>query len=454
MLKSKLFPHQEEALIYSRDRNKFLICDDMGLGKTLESLAIAIEKKGQKNLPRCLILCGVNATKYNWDEEVKRHTYEKSIIIDGTKKKRMELLNKWNDSDIFFGIINVEAIRQMDVLEYLLDMNIPMIILDEIHKCKNSQSKIGKIIHLFQATYKIGLTGTPIQNQIIDVFNLLKWIGAEKRNYFVFRNRYCILDELFKSQIIGYRNTQEIHKNLNLHMIRRLKGDVIDLPSKIYTKEYVEITASQKKIYKQNKEAILEMMRQQIDIPDNPLTLLITLRKITGGLLTKENPKMDRLIELVEELKVRGKKVVIFSCYKEIINSIKLELKSYNIKSITGETKIALRQEMINQFQEAKGFNILCGTIGAMGTGITLNTAEYVIFFDKDYSPSNNSQAEDRLHRIGQVNRVNIITLVTKKTIDEGIEAMLNYKRKNIQEVVDGKLRKGNLNILKQLLKD
>lgn len=452
--KTKCYSHQLEAFNYGMSRERFILADEQGLGKTKQSIDIAVGRKLKNGVTKCLIICGVNSTKYNWENEIIIHSYEESIIIDGSKAKRLKKIEEWRDNDRYFGIINIEALRQEDILKAIQEVAPQMIILDEIHKCKNPQSKQGKAIHLLNARYKIGLTGTPIQNKVIDVYNPLKWVGAERRNFFVFRNRYCVLGH-FKN-IVGYKNLPEIHEILNRNMLRRKKADVLDLPPKIYKTEYVELTAKQRFLYRQNKESILEMLNMGMNIPDNPLTMLMTLRKITGGLLTEENPKIDRLKEIIEDINEENKKVIIFSNYKEVTNKIKSELESkYKVLYIDGDVDIQTRQRLVDKFQNTNDYNIIIGTIGAMGTGLTLNKAEYVIFYDKNYNPSDNEQAEDRSHRIGTENKVKIITLVAKNSVDERVEKLLVEKKKVITEVVDGTVKvNSNRDILDYLLRD
>jgi SNF2 family DNA or RNA helicase len=451
--KTKCYGHQLECFEYGMAHEQFLLADEQGLGKTKESIDIAVGRKLYNQVQKCLIICGVNSTKYNWQNEIGIHSDEQSVLIDGTKAKRLKAIKEWGDGNAYFGIINIEALRQDDILEQLKLLPIEMIILDEIHKCKNPMSKQGKVIHTLKAKYRIGLTGTPIQNKAVDVYNILKWLGAENRNFYAFRNRYCIMGNF--RNIVGYKNLHEVHAILNRVMLRRLKNEVLDLPPKIYKKEFVELTAKQKLLYRQSKASILEMLNMGINIPDNPLTVLMTMRKVTGGLLTEDNPKMDRLKELLNDYQEENKKAIVFSNYKEVTRKIKEQLESegYKILYIDGDTDISKRQEQVEIFQNSNDYNIIIGTIGAMGTGLTLNKAEAVIFYDKHYNPSENEQAEDRAHRIGTMNRVNVITLVAKDTVDERIEKLLVEKKKVIDEVIEGK-QMSNRDVLDYLLKD
>lgn len=452
--KTECYGHQFEGFNYGMNNKKFILGDEQGLGKTKQSIDIAIGRKIHNNIEKCLIVCGVNSTKYNWEEEVKIHSFEESIVIDGNKNKKLQMIEEWKNSNIYFGIINIESLRIVEILVALRQLGIEMIIIDEIHKCKNPMSKQGQAIHLLPSEYRIGLTGTPIQNKVIDVFNLLKWVGVERRNFYAFRNRYCILGP-FKN-IIGHKNLGELNAILNSCMLRRLKDEVLDLPPKIYKNEYVELTSKQRVLYRQNRESLLEMIRMGLNIPDNPLTILDMLRKVTGGLLTEDNPKLDRVEELLEDIKEEDRKVIIFSNYKQVTLKIRDRLNNKygkDVLYIDGDVEGEERQQIVNEFQKDNKFKIIIGTVGAMGTGLTLNTAEYVIFFDKAYNPADNEQAEDRSHRIGTRNSVNIISLITKNTIDERIESLLVEKKKVIDKVVDGEFKfKSNRDVLNYLL--
>lgn len=432
--KTSCFSHQLEGFEYAKIHPKFLLGDEQGLGKTKQAIDIAVYRKYSSNVRKCLIVCCVNSTKYNWYDEIEIHSFEGATLIDGSTTQRIDKIEEWRRNGDYFGIINVEALRQEDIINIL--KNVPMVILDEAHKCKNPNSKQGKAIHKFSAKYRIALTGTPIQNKALDVYNILRWLGVENRNFFAFRNRYCIMGQF--RNVVGYKNLREINEKLNSVMLRRLKNDVLDLPPKVYKTEFVELTEEQMFLYRQNKESVLERLRRGIDIPSNPLTLLMDMRKVVGGLLTKSNPKLDRLKELLADIKEEGKKVIIFSNYKEITSMVCDEISMFRPLVIDGDVDVKDRQERVRDFQNAEGFKVILGTIGAMGTGLTLNTAEYVIFFDKNYNPSENEQAEDRSHRIGTKNTVNVITLVAKNTVDERVERLLRDKKEVIDYIVDG----------------
>lgn len=444
VVKTKCYSHQLKALEYGLAKNKFLLADEQGLGKTKESIDISVNRKLRGEVNKCLIVCGVNSTKYNWGEEILIHSDEEYFLVDGSKKVKLEILNNWKLSNKLFCIINVESLRIEEVVLCLLDSNIDMIILDEAHKCKNAESLQGKVINMLNATYKIALTGTPIHNKPMDIYNILKWLEVENRNFYQFRNRYCILNN-FKN-IVGNKNMMELNTIIFKIMLRRTKKEVLDLPPKIYKNEYVQMSPKQIKLYKGDKKSIIQKLKDGISVDTNPLVELLNLRKIVSGIFTIENPKLDRLLELIEDIKEENKKVIVFFNYKEVAKKVleallEGKIKDKDVYYIDGDVKVINRQMQVNEFQNSKGFKIIMGTIGAMGTGITLNKAEYVIFYDKNYNPSENKQAEDRSHRIGTVNSVNIISLLCRDSIDIKIEKMLKEKSEVIEELLRDKNR-------------
>ena len=181
--------------------------------------------------------------------------------------------------------------------------------------------------------------------------------------------------------------------------------------------------------------------------------MMIRLRQATGwtGILSskvQESAKMARMIELVEEITSSGQKAIIFSNWESITTVAKEQLKSYNPAYITGATKADERMKEVERFQNDDKCKVIIGTIGAMGTGLTLTAAQNVIFLDSPWNMALKAQAEDRAHRIGTKGTVNIITLVCKNTIDERIEELVEKKGQISDALVDGKVSIEDINYL------
>lgn len=187
----------------------------------------------------------------------------------------------------------------------------------------------------------------------------------------------------------------------------------------------------------------------------NPLSCTLRLRQLTGGLFTDDNPKLERIKDmLTEEIIPNGYKAIIFSQWEQIANLYNEALQEYNPVYIVGKVSPEDRQKEVERFQTDPNCKLAIGTIGAMGTGLTLNKASYVFFIDKLWNSGENAQAEDRAHRIGTAGTVNVISMVAKGSVDEGVEEYLLENQDLFDRVVDGNGSKADIKtILNKLLK-
>lgn len=449
--RTKPFEHQMDSFKYALTHNKFLLGDEQGLGKTKQALDIAVARKHK--MRHCLIVCGVNNLKWNWYKEVEIHTNEKAHILGsrvnrkgktviGSSAERLADLKQIHDE--YFLITNIETLRdksiQSQIKKMCNDGIIGMTIIDEIHKCKNSQSKQGKAIHCCCSYYRLALTGTPLMNNPVDLYNVLKWLEVENHSLTYFKNLYCEMGGFGGYEIIGYKNLDQLENSLNRNMLRRRKEEVLDLPPKIYTDELLDLDSSQDKLYRDVTNQIIEDIDRIMLLP-NPLTELIRLRQVTSNpnILTSKNitnVKYDRIVDILEST---TDKVIIFSNWTKVINPLYIKLSSlgYNPALVTGESKDPILE--MNKFQSDNTCKVILGTTPALGTGYTLTAANTVIFIDEPWSKAIKDQAEDRCHRIGTKGTVNIITLICKDTIDERIHQIIKDKGELSDRIVDGK---------------
>ena len=450
-------------------------------GKSKQMIDLACIKKQMYGYKHCLIIACVNGLKYNWKEEIGVHSNESGYILGtrinkkgkayiGSNKERLEDLKNIDNIKDYFIITNIETLRYTDTQQQecktknkngtkrykkvttfpiveelqklMLNKEISMIVADEVHRCKDSTSLQGRALLSLKTESVIALTGTPLMNNAVDLYTPLKFIGAEDHSLFAFKNHYCVMGGFGGHQVVGYKNLPELQAVLDKCMLRRLKKDVLDLPEKIYFNDFVDMTTSQTKIY----NSILEDLRQNIDkvkLSPNPLTMLIRLRQATGepSMLSSEakgNPKFDRMLELVEDIVAEGKKCIVFSNWTAVLNPAYelLVQKGYQPALYTGNNKDTREDDKL-RFKTDKNCKVICGTIGAMGTGLTLTEATTVIFLDEPWSRAIKDQAEDRAHRIGTKENLNIITIMCKDTIDEKIHNIVYRKGKMSDIIVD-----------------
>lgn len=464
--KTSPYPHQIEGIEYGLNDNNWILGDDQGLGKTKQIIDLACILKKERNIKHCLIVCGVNNLKYNWEHEVGIHSNEKAYIL-GTriltngKKKIGSIEDRVTDlknlPEALFIITNIETLRDAKFIEQLKKTNFDMMVIDEVHRVKNPTSEQGKnILKTVNIPYKVALSGTMIMNSPLDAYTPLKWLGIEKSNFSTFKNYYCVYGGFGNHQVMSYKNLGVLKDMISQHMLRRLKNDVLNLPPKIRQIEYVEMKPAQKRIYNEIKaglKANIDLIANSL----NPLEELLRLRQATAytGILSstiKESAKFDRLQELVEDLISENKKCIIFTNWEKVASPCFELLKKYNPAYVVGK---ADTEKEKTRFQEDPNCKIIIGTTSKLGTGHTLTAASTVIFLDSPWNKANKEQAEDRAYRIGTKGTVNIITLVCKDTIDEKIEMLIDKKGAMADLLVDGKMTKQNYQeLLNFLLED
>ena len=484
---TKPYKHQMEGVIYGLEHESFLLGDDQGLGKTKEIIDIAMCRKQTDGLKHCLIICGINGNKYNWADEVKIHSKEDSWIlgtrftkrppikmIEGSTKDKMEDLN--NIPHQFFWITNIETLRGgsfkekqgkrtvtrfpiAEKIQELCDRGIiGMIAFDEAHKAKNPDSQQGKaLLSIDCKGPKIPMSGTFVLNNPLDLYLPLKWAGFETHSFYAYKQHYCTMGGFGGKEIVGYKNLDELRSMVSKVMLRRVKGDVLDLPPKVHTIEWVDAYPEQKSLYKDVRDQVRDNI-DKVKVHPDPLSEMLRLRQVTGypGILSStvtKSAKMDRMEELVEDEVSVGGKAIIFSNWSEMTNVIRHKLKKYNPAYITGEVGSVQRMEEKDRFQNDPNCKVMIGTIGALGTGFTLTAAQLVIFVDEPWNRGIKDQAEDRAHRIGTRGTVRVVTILTRDTVDEGVYNLVQKKGKMADLLVDGKVDGKNVdNVLSYLL--
>lgn len=505
---SHLFQHQMDFMKFAIDRQHkglysgFILADTMGLGKSLEGMNLALYNKKFNHIKHCLIIACVNSAKYNWIEDIKKHTNgeyvpyllgsrkrrDGRIVLEGSSADKLQDLkcgHMYGDKDEpalpFFLIMNIEAIRMISSRRYLIRERlttlinkgyIGMVICDECHIHISPTSRQGKqLLKLKKDTEGtkiewLPMTGTPIVNKPTDLFLPLKLVdGHTYKNYYSWCQTFCVYGGFGNYQIIAYKNIPELKRMLQANMLRRLKENVLDLPPKIRTIEYVENTPYQAKLY---DEVVRDVISHKDEIISavNPMVKLLKLRQVNGSpelidntltvdktYLTK-NAKMTRLMDLVNTIIDSGEKVVIFSNWVESLRTIyKFLAKTHKVCCYTGTMKPEAREEQKRMFIENPEYKVLIGTVGALGTSHTLTVANNVIFYDLPWNPATVEQAEDRCHRTGTTSTVNIYSIITRNTVDEKVYNIIMNKDGVSKYIVDNELSfKDNPQLLEMLL--
>ena len=473
--KTTPFEHQRAGVEYGLKYDKWFLGDEQGLGKTKQVIDIAVIRKLKLGYKHCLIVCGVNTLKWNWVNEIKIHSNEDawilgqkftkkgSVRIGSTNEKLNDLLHLENHSEDlpYFLITNIESFRDEKIAEQISKLCklgiINMCAADEMHKMKNPGIQQTKGFLKCLPECRIGMTGTPLMNSPLDLYVILRWLGYESHAFYSFKKHYCVMGGYGGYEVVGYRNMEQLTAQINDIMLRRLKAEVLDLPEKTYVDELVEMSTKQSKLYDEIETGIKnELAMGTLDL-SNPLSILTRLRQCTGytGIVSDcifESSKLDRMEDLVEEAVSNNQKVILFSNWTQMTDIVQERLKQYNPAVITGATNDSSRQEMVSKFQSDNSCKVIVGTIGAMGTGLTLTAGSVVIFLDEPWNRALFDQAVDRAHRIGAKSNITIYSLMCRDTIDERIHDLIYKKGIMSDAIIDGKVIGNKMEVFNYLL--
>jgi len=427
-LRWKLYPFQLEGVSIIESLNgNVLLADEMGLGKTVQAgayLQLHPEKRP------AIVICPASL-KHNWAKELSYGLKSPKVqLISG--KKQYPLLGE-------IIIINYDIVDAW--LPVLLAFNAQVIILDECHYLKNARAKRSKAVQkLANIPHKILLSGTPIVNRPIEFYYAIRFVSPTLfPNKWIFAKRYCgAKHNGFGWDFNGATNSKELHEILiNSIMIRRKKMDVLkDLPDKIYSSFPLEIT--NKKMYASAENDLFSYIKKRKGYESavkasnaETLVQIETLKHVAVM------GKINACIEWIQDFIESDEKLVVFASHKRVINLLQEKFKHLCVK-IDGSVSLSARKKAVEEFQTNPRVRLFIGNIQAAGVGITLTASSNVAFLELPWTPGELVQAEDRCHRIGQKNAVNIYYLLAKNTIEEDIAALLDDKRKVLDNVLEG----------------
>lgn len=437
-----------------------ILADEMGLGKTIQ--VIYYIKQMLKDNPTSKFLIVVpTSLAYNWEHEFDSFASQiKKAICIGSKEKRKHILKDLNKINV---IITTYGLLREDE-EIYENLNFNTMIIDEAQNIKNNHAGITKVVKSIKAETKFALTGTPLENSILELWSIFDFImPGYLANLTKFQSKYKIKDFDEDSEIL----IKGLSKQINPFILRRKKSDVVkELPEKLINDIYIDLKDEQKKLY----VAELNRVKEEIDkiIKEEGmnkarfliLQLLTKLRQICiDPSIVYDNysdgsNKIEQLENIVSEYTKNNHKVLIFSSFKTALNIVKEKLNNAKIKTymIDGSVPAKTRIEMVDNFNENDDIKVFLIMLKSGGTGLNLASADVVIHLDLWWNPQAENQATDRAHRIGQTNTVEVIHLITKGTIEEKILELQNKKRILSDKLIDGEIR--DKNIISKLTKE
>uniref|UniRef100_A0A8C9T949 Chromodomain helicase DNA binding protein 3 n=1 Tax=Scleropages formosus TaxID=113540 RepID=A0A8C9T949_SCLFO len=463
-----LHPYQLEGLNWLRfswaQGTDTILADEMGLGKTIQTIVFlySLFKEGHTKGP--FLVSAPLSTIINWEREFEMWAPDFYVVTyTGDKESRAIIRENelsFDDSAVKGG---KKAFKEAAIKFHVLLTSYELVtidqtalksidwaclVVDEAHRLKNNQSKFFRRLNDYKIDHKLLLTGTPLQNNLEELFHLLNFLTPNR-----FNNLEGFLEEF--ADISKEDQIKKLHDLLGPHMLRRLKADVFkNMPAKTELIVRVELSPMQKKYYKYiltrnfealnskgggNQVSLLNIMMDLKKCCNHPYLFPVAAVEAPktasgayeGTALAKASGKLLLLQKMLRKLKEQGHRVLIFSQMTKMLDLLEdfLDFEGYKYERIDGGITGALRQEAIDRFN-APGACQFCFLLStrAGGLGINLATADTVIIFDSDWNPHNDIQAFSRAHRIGQANKVMIYRFVTRASVEERITQVAKRK--------------------------
>ena len=431
----------------------------MGLGKTLLIIAFLLSLKKSKS-----IVVVPTSVIYNWMDEFEKFAPSIRVgLVHGSKSKRDKVLRDFKRG---LGIkIEEENLKEKSYEKYdvLLttygtlkndekayeNLSFDYCIIDEAQNIKNPSAQATLSVKNIKSRCNIALTGTPIENNLMELWSIFDFVMPG----------YLFTKERFRERfILDESNLSELKSLITPFILRRLKEEVLsELPEKLEKKYLVEMKGKQKQLYSFYVKAIKNQLNENKSSEKsgrdkiNLFAYLTKLREICldpsivvpdykGG-----SSKLTVVKEIVKDASESGKKILLFSQFTSVLQKIEEDFKKEDISYLylDGGTSAKDRVERVKKFNEDSNIKVFLISLKAGGVGLNLTSASVVIHFDPWWNPAVEDQATDRAHRFGQENKVEVIKLVAKDTIEEKIVLMQEDKRELIQSLMDGKTMDG-----------
>ena len=410
------------------------LADDMGLGKTLQAIALLSnlheekKKKSMVIMPKSLI--------YNWENEIKKFASKLKVGVYYGINRDFSSLKKVDVILTTYGTIRND-------IENLLEQKFDLLVLDESQNIKNINSQTTKAVLLLNAKKRIALSGTPIENNLLELYSLFRFLNPEMFGSVQrFTNSYIL-------PIQKYSDTstiEELKKKIYPFLLRRVKKEVLeDLPDKIEKLVYVDMNDEHRRFYEERRRYYYSLLQKNTSSQGNfdkffVLQAINELRHIVSSpeLETKKiiSSKKEVLIENVIEAIENNHKVLVFVNYLSSIESICDSLKENKIKylKMTGQTKD--RQNLVDKFQSDSRYKVFVMTLKTGGVGLNLVSADTIFIYDPWWNTTVENQAIDRAYRLGQDKTVFAYKMIMRNTIEEKILKLQEIKNKLLDDLI------------------
>lgn len=446
-ISSVLRPYQRNAISWLSCLYEYklggILADDMGLGKTLETIAFLSSLKTNK--PSLVI--APKSVIYNWEKEFNLWDKEtKVIVIDGSKEKRNELLSGIKDNEKVIYITSYDSLRN-DISLYKAH-SFDVLITDEAQLIKNYSALKSKAVRNIKSSSRFALTGTPIENSMADLWSIFDFLMPNYLNtYGIFKTRYILAGNQEEARL-------SLKRKITPFLLRRTKKEVLkELPQKEVEVVTITMDDESKLLY----ESTLDKAKKELEhVKDktspnhdrfssfNFLPILTSLREICvdpssffEGVKTT-SAKMSYVLEYASKSISNGHKLLIFSSFTKVLDSLGNLLKENGVASyyINGGVSAKNRLDLSNKFNKENDVSVMLVSLKAGGTGLNLAGADVVIHLDPWWNLASEEQATDRAYRIGQKRPVTVLKLICHQSIEEKVLLLQKYKKDLYEQVI------------------
>ena len=446
--KAKLFPYQEKGVLFAVKAGRCILADDMGLGKTLQAIVCTEVLRKQFNINTAIIICPTSL-KYQWKSEIEKFTGITNVcVVEGNILARKKLYNT-NTSD--YLIISYQMAANDFI--YLNNMQADVLILDEAQRIKNWKTKTSAAIKRINTNYALVLTGTPVENKIEDLYSLMQIV-----NPFMLGSLHNFLSkhqvkESYTDKVIGYKDLNDVGRQLQDVMLRRTKKEVLkDLPKRMDKNLFVPLTLEQAELHEEFGDRVARLVNKwkrmhflSEEDRQNLLKYLNMMRMVSDTTYiidqeTNYQTKLDELQNILDEiLAMPDEKVVIFSQWERMTRLVAVILKEKNIEFeyLHGRIPGKNRGQLYTNFTNDKNCKVFLST-DAGGVGLNLQAAAYLINLDIPWNPAVLEQRIGRIYRLGQKKNVSVINLVSQGSIEHRMLDVLKFKKGVAAGILDG----------------
>ena len=418
-----------------------ILADDMGLGKTIQAIALMLSAKENSNEHRQFLVISPSSLTINWENEIKKFAPSlDAVCLNGTAAERKKLFENIDKYDVIITSYST-ILRDIDKYE---DITFAIQFIDEAQNIKNHNTQSAKAVKAIKSDLRFALTGTPVENTLAELWSIFDFVmPGYLYNYSYFKKNY-------ETPIVK-KNDEKAVKSLQRltspFILRRLKKEVLtELPEKTETVLYTEMDTEQKKIYAANAAQIRGELKELGNTDKIKILAMLTrLRQLCcDPSLVYENydggsVKLEQCIELVKSCIEAGHKILLFSQFTTMLDTIskRFDAEGVSYYTLTGKTKARERLKLVNEFNE-NDVGVFLISLKAGGTGLNLTGADIVIHYDPWWNISAENQASDRVYRIGQKNNVQVYKLIVKNTIEEKIRELQQKKSDLFDVAVNG----------------